>query len=88
MYLLKSFRGFAKIATWPTLIVLSNVQGTGKTTLLDAILNMMMRFGHELTKIEEDLFKNFTTALEYNVLLGIDDASTDVLRRNYEDLKT
>jgi hypothetical protein len=69
------------------LVLLSTHQGTGKTTLLEAILNLLMRFGRKLTKVEEDIFKNFTNALEYNILLGIDDASTDSLRNNYEDLK-
>ena len=70
------------------LVVLSITQGSGKTTLLDAILNMMMRFGRKLTKVEEDTFRNFTTAMEYNILLGIDDASTTALRSHYEDLKS
>jgi hypothetical protein len=69
------------------LALISDKQGTGKSTFLDAILSLLMRYGRKLTKVQEELFNNFTNVMEFNVLLAIDDSNSDALRKNYEDFK-
>ena len=67
--------------------LISKEQGTGKTTLMDALLSLMTRYGRKITKPQEELFNNFTNAMEFNILLAIDDSRSDAMRDNYEELK-
>ena len=70
------------------LVLVSNRQGTGKTTLVDALLNLTKRYGKKIANSKEELFGNLTRALQNNVLLVIDDDNSSELKRNYEQLKS
>lgn len=60
--------------TGTCLCLLSPVQGSGKSTFMEIILSLLGRYGMKINNPKEQLFGNFTTAMENHVLLVIDDS--------------
>ena len=69
------------------LCFLSGLQGSGKSTFLEFLLDLLGRYGKKINNAEEELFKNFTHVMEHYLLLAIDDGKSKTLKENYEPFK-
>ena len=73
--------------TGTCLCLLSRIQGSGKSTLMEVLLSMLGRYGMKINNPKEQLFNNFTHAMEHHILLAIDDTDSKVLYEEYEAFK-
>lgn len=73
--------------TGTCLCILSRIQGSGKSTLMEVLLNLLGRYGMKINNPKQQLFDNFTHAMEHHLLLAIDDSDSSALREKVEDFK-
>ena len=67
--------------------IVSRSQRNGVHIFLEAVLSLVLRYGRKITKFQEELLDNPKNALEFNVLVAIDDSNSNILRKNYSELK-
>ncbi len=69
------------------LAILSRLQGTGKSTFVNCIADLLGCFAKKITNLYEELFNNFTNVMNNAFLIVIDDSNSKVFEEQFEALK-